>query len=265
MKDGISVCFVIKNGITQGYPFWESLKSCLSFADEIVISEGYSDDGTDDVIRRFIDMYSDQVKFRLYRDDWDACHSPYGEVIATISLKNLRRCEYKWVYYLQADEVLHESNANFVKDINAYHSHEFNSVSFRFYHFINSWKPLESGRAYDEAIRMVKNSPDITFLGDAWNFQGGINPTCPAGLSPKPIYHLGWVFPKNCDIKSVEHGKIYAKHQSYQDSAAKAKQRMSDGNYQGGYEKPADFDDYPEGVARLFGLVEYQLPPEAYK
>lgn len=259
---GISVNFVIRNGVKQGYPFWESLKSCLSFADEVVISEGCSLDGTAEVIRKFVEMYGDQTKFRLYRDDWSKHASPCGEIISIISDKNMRRCEREWVYYLQADEILHPNQAGFIRNIASNHSDEFNSVSFRFTHFINSWIPLPKGHAYDEAIRMTKNDPGIKFLGDAWNFCGDIKPICPAGLSPEPIYHLGWVFPKNCDNKSVEHGEIYKKMGNYQKSAAAARERMEKGEYTA-LPVPDNYDNYPECIPRMFGLVEYELPPEA--
>jgi glycosyltransferase involved in cell wall biosynthesis len=264
-KPGISVCFVIKNGIKQGYPFWESLKSCLSFADEVVISEGLSDDGTADYIRKFMSMYSNRTTFRLYTDDWNSFSSPCGEVIAKVSHANFKRCQYEWVYYLQADEVLHDDNAAFVRSV-ADGNDGYNAVKFMFYHFINSWKPYpRGGAAYDEAIRMVRNRPGILFLGDAWTFHGGIHPVCSSDKAPKPIYHLGWVFPKNCDIKSVEHAELYKDMQGYQDCAKVARERMENKVYEKGFDLPDDFDDFPEGVARLFCKLQYELPDEALK
>lgn len=264
-KPGISVCFVIKNGVKQGYPFWESLKSCLSFADEIVISEGYSDDGTAEYIRKFIDMYSGKVKFRLYNDDWNSFQTPYGEVIAAVSYKNMRRCEYEWVYYLQADEVLHDDNSAFVRSI-AEGNDGYNAVMFEFYHFINGWEPIPmGGAAYHHAIRMVRNKNDICFMGDAWTFDGGVKPICCHTKVPKPIYHLGWVFPKNCDIKKVEHGKLYKGMGNYQNDAQAAQKRIDVGVYEKGFALPKDFSDFPEGVSRLFGKIQYELPEEALK
>ena len=121
------------------------------------------------------------------------------------------------------------------------------------------------GAAYHHAIRMVRNKSDIIFMGDAWNFQGGVNPVCPPEKVPKPIYHLGWVFPKNCDIKKVEHGKLYKNMQQYQDVAKDAEVRIQEGVYESGFALPKDFNDFPDGVARLFGKIEYELPEEALK
>ena len=261
LKKGISVNFVIKNGISQGYPFWESLKSCLSFADEIVISEGCSSDGTRAYIDKFIEMYKDQCEFRIYEDDWDKHKSWSGELIAVISDKNMRRCEYEWVYYLQADEILHSDNNHFVRDIALNHP-EFNSISFRFAHFIGSWEPLKT-RVYQEAIRMTRNLKDIKFLGDAWNFTGNIRPICPAGHLPKPIYHLGWVFSKNIDHKKIGHAALYTNMKEYQDGIDECRDRIASDHEYTAIEKTGDFDDYPDGVKRLIGMVEYELPEEA--
>jgi len=264
-EKGISVNFVIKNGVRQGYPFWESLKSCLDFADEVVISEGCSDDGTREFIDRFVKKYSDRCKFRIYEDDWEKYKSGRGELIAKISDINMRRCSYEWVYYLQADEVLHPENSNFIRSI-AVDDSEFNSVSFRFAHFLGSWEPLpKNGGAYNEAIRMTKNHAGIYFLGDAWNFTGKVAPICPAGLSPKPIYHLGWVFPKNIDHKKIGHAELYSNMKVYQQGIEECRKRIEDEHEYKPIEKNGKFDDYPPSIRRLFGMVAYELPEEAFE
>lgn len=264
-EKGISVNFVIKNGVLQGYPFWESLASCLDFADEVVVSEGYSEDGTMQFIEKFVELHADKCDFRVYQDDWDAHRSGRGELIAKISDINMRRCRYEWVYYLQADEVLHPDNSEFVRNIAMEHE-EFNSVSFRFAHFIGSWKPLpKEGGAYNEAIRFTRNRRDIRFLGDAWNFTGAVKPVCPAGLSPSPIYHLGWVFPKNIDHKKIGHAELYSNMKIYQRGVEECRRRIQEGHDYKPIEKPAEFDDYPPSIQRLFGMVAYELPPEAFE
>jgi glycosyltransferase involved in cell wall biosynthesis len=261
-KQGISVCFIIKNGVTQGYPFWESLESCLDFADEVVISEGNSTDGTAEYIRKFISKYNGKTSFRMYTDDWNEFPTSHGEVIAKVTERNMRRCGYEWIYYLQADEVLHPMNSDFVRTF-AKNDEGCNSVTFQFYHFINSWTPVPlGGAAYDYAIRMVRNRPDIIPVGDAWTFGGLVEPTCHHSRVPKPIYHLGWVFPENIDMKHVEHAKLYPNMKSYVDGANIAKGRMERGEYNP-MPRSETFNDYPESIERLFGMVQYRLPEEA--
>jgi len=262
-KSGISVCFIIKNGISQGYPFWESLESCLDFADEIVISEGNSTDGTAECIKKFISKHSGKVRFRIYTDEWSEFDTTHGEVIAKVTEKNMRRCEYEWIYYLQADEILHPMNSDFVRSV-ATGNEGYNSVAFQFYHFINSWTPVPLGQAaYDYAIRMVRNRPDIKPEGDAWTFCGRIEPTCQPGIVPKPIYHLGWVFPKNIDIKHIGHAELYPGMKEYAECADTAKIRINAKSIYMPIPKSSTFNDYPKSIERLFGMIQYELPDEA--
>jgi len=264
MDRGISVNFIIKNGLVQGYAFWESLKSCLAFASEVVVSDGFSTDGTFQYVEKFARMFSSRVPIQIYRDDWTTVNSPYGEVISVISGINHRRCKYEWIYYLQADEVLHEDSVQFIRDIAEKHSDIYNSVWFPFCHFLSGWEPSPKGKAaYDEAIRMVKNRSDITFLGDAWSFTGATEPSCPANQCPKPIYHLGGVFPKSRDQKAVGHGRIYTGLGDYQRLAQAAAERLARGDYASGCVKPDGLQGYPSCLDRLFGMVEYSPPSEA--
>jgi glycosyltransferase involved in cell wall biosynthesis len=258
MKGKISVNFVIKNGLNQGYSFWESLESCLPFADEIVISEGYSVDGTDKVIAEFAKR--NPVKVVVHKDRWDTVCSGHGEVISIISNRNQRRCKNEWIYYLQADEVIHPDNVSFIKRVAK--ESKYNAVSFPFWHFIGAWKPLEGSAAYKQAIRMVKNRPDITLIGDAWNFGGKIDPVCPATEVPKPVFHLAWVFPANTDEKRLQHGQIYLKMKGYQDNAQKAKENIAKKTvYDKGLPTEGiDLNIFPESVKRLVGAVKYTLP-----
>lgn len=259
---GISVCFIIRNGLKNGYPFWESLNSAVPFADEIVISEGYSDDGTFEVIQRFGRLYKDKV--RIYRDNWDLARSQHGEVITQVSTWNMRRCTKSWIYYLQADEIIHEHNFDFLRLIAEEKIGKFNSVSFPFLHFIGSWNPLpRDGTAYSEAIRMVRNTTTIYLLGDAWNFTGAVDPIFPAGHVPKPVYHFGWVFPKNIDLKNLSHAQLYKGLKEYQEKAQKSRENIVRGyKEKKGLPPPVNFTDFPAGTERLVGMFEYQLPPE---
>jgi len=261
MNDGISVCFVIKNGLINGYPFWESLESSLPIANEIVISEGYSSDKTYEVLLKFRDKYKDRVK--LFQADWSRNVGGCGEIISVISSEAMSRCTCKWIYYLQADEIIHKDNCNILKDIASGKLGNYNSVCFNYAHFIGSWKPLpKGGAAYSNAIRMVKNTREISLMGDGWTFKGSIHPVFDPNSIPKPIYHFGWVFPKNIDQKNVEQGKIYSGMSDYQRKASLSAENIKRGYTQkNGFPKPDDYDDYPDSMRRLIGQFEYTLPP----
>ena len=257
---GISVCFIVKNGLLNGYPFWESLTSSLPIADEIIISEGFSSDETYDTVLRFQRIHGQKVK--VFRCDWNKFKSESGTVIAKVSQEAMSHCCSSWIYYLQADEIIHPENIDFIKKaVNSNH----NSVCFNFNHFIGSWKPLPQGAAaYSSAIRMVRKSPSIYLLGDGWTFAGQTSPVLGPNGIPKPIYHFGWVFPKNIDQKHIEQSKIYPDLSEYQTKAADSSQKILIGySEEKGLPIPNDYDDYPCGMKRLVGAFKYTLPLEA--
>ena len=260
MKPGISVCFVVKNGLFNGYPMWESLNSAVPIADEFVISEGNSSDDTMRVLEKFRDTCGKKVT--IFKTNWERFKSPCGEVISRVSQEAIDRCSFDWVYYLQADEIIHEGNHKFISDVSKGKFPKFNSVSFPFKHCIGSWNPLPSNHpAYQEAIRMVRRIPTIQLLGDAWNFTGDVGPIYPAGLVPKPIFHLAWVFPKNIDQKNLSQANIYTDMKDYQEKAAASRVRIESGyDCKTGFQNPDDQDQFPKGISRLFGKFEYSLP-----
>jgi len=261
LSKGISVCFVIKNGMINGYPFWESLTSSLPFANEIVIGEGYSTDGTYEAILKFREIHGKKVK--IFRCDWDKYSSEGGNIIAKVSHEAMSHCKMTWIYYLQADEIIHPLNVPFIRRVV---NSEYNSVSFLFHHFSRSWKPMSaSAGGYNCAIRMVRVKPFVTLIGDGWTFGGEILPILGPNGIPKPIYHFSWVFPKNIDQKSVEHGKIYPDIACYQQTAAEGKKNIINGYVEKkGLPIPEDYNDYPDIMKRLLGAFEYTLPPEIF-
>jgi len=248
----ISVVFIIRNAIKQGYCFWESLLSCLPFADEIIISEGMSNDGTDKYIKEFAKKYCGCVPIHIFYDEWG--ESYHGEMIAKISQNAINRASENWIYYLQADEIVHEKNIDYIKSIT---NSKYNSVEFPFYHFIRSWSPSKEG--YKSAIRMIRNKRDIFLKGDAWNFEGNIEPVCKAENAIKSVYHFAWVFPKQNDIKDIEHYGLYKNCIEYKEKMQKACVSLKK-------EKKSypitDFNDFPELSKRFIGEAEYPLPFE---
>jgi len=255
----ISVVFVVKNAIKQGYCFWESLQSCLPFANEIIISEGYSDDDTKHYLRKFIDIYSMRVPVLLYQYKWPE-KSYHGEAITVVSEEAISRAKCDWVYYLQADEIIPPETAEYIKNFanndgfSSDKSGGYNSLAFSFNHFIRSWEPSKEG--YKNAIRMIRNGCGH-LKGDAWTFTGDdIVPTYDS-FCPKDIFHFAWVFPKQNDIKDIEHAKLYQNYPEYQEKMKKACQDINSPKFP--YPR-TDFDDFPELARRFIGKAEYPLP-----
>lgn len=250
----ISVVFVVKNAIKNGYCFIESLKSCLPFADEIVISEGYSEDDTLKYINEFI-RKNQSILITLYQEKWDE-KSYVGEVIAKVSANAVKKATCDWVYLLQADEILHETLANKMRQAPL---SEKNSVFFYFNHFIKSWKPADHP-AYDSAVRMVRRSKKPCLKGDAWSFYD-VAPVYDFGsLSCHRIFHFPWVFPKSDDIKHIEHSKIYQNITSYQDLMKMACANLH--KEKKPYPVDPNYNDFPQLAKRFVGALEYTLPED---
>ena len=249
----ISVVTIGKNIIKQGYCWYESLMSVLPIANELIISEGFSDDDTLHYLMKFKNKYKKKLPILIYQDRWEE-KSYHGEVITKVSQSAIDKATKDWVLYLQLDEVWHEDSVEHIKSIAA--SNEWNSASFPFFHFTRGWEPSAEG--YKEAIRMIRRGRNIKLMGDAWNFLlDNASPISPAGSCPKKIYHFNWVFPKNNDIKDIEHAKIYENIPEYQDKMREASKRLRENKVP---YSMTDFNDFPKLARRFLGKVEYPLP-----
>ena len=208
-NSSISVVFAIKNGLKNGYCFWESLQSCLPLADELIISDGYSQDGTYEALLKFKDKYCKNIPTNLYQDEWEE-KSYHGEVIAKVSQRAIDRATKEFIYYLQADEVLSEPIVNHIRSIST--QGRYNSASFNFYHFQRAWSPSNEG--YRDAIRMVRRSKNVKLLGDGFSFDK-CAPICHANLCNGAVFHFNWCFPRQNDFKDIEHSRIYTNIPEY--------------------------------------------------
>jgi glycosyltransferase involved in cell wall biosynthesis len=159
---------VVRNAVKLGYPLYFAVKSVIDACDEFIISEGYSEDSTIDIVERLKAEFPGKI--RLFREHWEP--SKRGEMIAKVTNNAMSKCNCNWIYYVQADEIIHESNLSFIKSVPQRLGHHdlvssvsktmtrrfgyYNSVSFRFIHF----RPTLSSEIigpYSHAIRMVRN------------------------------------------------------------------------------------------------------------
>ena len=244
----ISVVTIAKNIISQGYCFWESLRSCLPLMDELVISEGFSDDKTLYYLEKFKEKYCNNFPVILYQEKWPE-KSYHGEAITEVSMSAINKATKEWILYLQLDEIYHELTIDYIKKIV---KEPYNAISFPFYHFLGQLQP--SNRGYKEAIRTVRRSKNVKLKGDAWTFEN-CEPICPSNLCPKPIYHFGSIFPKQNITKDIEHAKLYTNIPEYNEKMKKALSNKNTEPY-----PLTNFNDFPKLAKRFIGLSEYTLP-----
>jgi glycosyltransferase involved in cell wall biosynthesis len=80
----ISGFTVVKDAIKQGYPFVESIASVLPICDEFLISDGYSTDGTYEILQKISQL---NKKVKVFRDEW----TKRGLTLITDISNNLRK------------------------------------------------------------------------------------------------------------------------------------------------------------------------------
>ena len=97
----------VRNAVKYGYPLEESLRSLLPLVDELVVMAGDSEDGTNKLIESI-----GSPKIRLLSSVWDPGLRTGGEVLAVETNKAMDAVSKNsdWLFYLQADEVLHEKD-----------------------------------------------------------------------------------------------------------------------------------------------------------
>ena len=205
---------VIKNGIENGYTFLESIRSVVDAADEFLISDGYSTDGTYDYLRAAADRFKN---IQLYRDHWSP--SGHGEAIAMITNRLKARAKFDWIYNIQADEVIHESFLPKLIYLTRQKKSDYRSFAVEFLHFVGDFHHVETNPGYRCAVRLVPNSDRIHVAGDGWTFDGDIHPV---GFIPDPpLFHFGWVYARNNIFKRKHQAEyIYQNEESYQKDCA---------------------------------------------
>ena len=93
---------------------------------------------------------------QLFQDDWNL-QSRDGLEFAKITNYGLQRCTGDFIFYLQADEIIHEDQIDKLKELIL--SDEYHSISCRFHHIRYDFDHrLNEG--YTHATRVIRNMKD---------------------------------------------------------------------------------------------------------
>ena len=200
----------VKNAVKLYYPVLESIQSALPLVDEFVIACGDSDDGTTDLIRSI-----DDPKIKIIETVWDPVYFVRGAVNSQQTNIALDACTGDWCFYLQADEVVHESFLPVLREKMERHlaNSGVEGLLFDYVHFYGSYDLYQIGHNwYSREVRIVRNGIDVRSWKDAQGFRinGRKLRVVPARAE---IYHYGWVRPpvrmmkKQIALSSVYHDK----------------------------------------------------------
>ena len=223
------------SGFTMGknisklyYPMIESIKSILPIVDEFVVALGDSD-ADDTTLQEIQQINSDKIK--IIRTVWDLEKYPRGMENAHQTDIAKNACSGDWLFYIQADEVVHEKYlAPIYENCEKYlDNSEVEGFLFNYLHFFGDYKHYNNKYGwYPNEIRIVRNEPDIHSYISAQSFRripnfDGINYRQKADTFKLKvakldayIYHYGWVRPpeymqkKSKALATIHHGKAGA-------------------------------------------------------
>lgn len=206
----------VRNAVKYDYPVVASISSILPIVDAFIVSVGNCDDGTLELIESI-----GSAKIKIVHSVWDDSLKEGGRVLAVETDKALAQVprEYKWAFYLQADEVVHEQYFDAIMlAAKKYASDErVEGLLFNYVHFYGSYDYTgDSRRWYDHEIRLIKNNGTIISYKDAQGFRSRENKKLRVKEINAAIYHYGWVrhpnkqFEKIVDFSGLWNGKDYA-------------------------------------------------------
>ena len=223
---------IVKDVLKPGYPFVEAIASVLPICDEFLLSEGYSTDGTYEVVQRLAKL---NKKIKVVRQKWPSKRSI--SVIGDVTNSIRQMCQYDYIFSVQANEIVHEDSLRLIEALPEI-CPQAQTFSFPYLHLYWTYKISEEFR-----LRFSRNLPEIVATGDAWSlgtskdfvrseamkslrrprqllrYVGrGVqwtyadscgNPLSRAICLPKPIFRYWSLFPRNYIEKCLKHRDMF--------------------------------------------------------
>ncbi|MCF7886004.1 MAG: hypothetical protein K9M80_05885, partial [Candidatus Marinimicrobia bacterium] len=167
----ISGFSMVRNGVKLYYPVVEMIKSILPLVDEFVIAIGEGDE--DDTTRNdIIGIGSEKIK--IIDTVWDLEKYPNGTEHAHQTDIAKEACTGDWLFYLQADEVVHEKYLPMIKERceELVEDQEVEGLLFKYRHFWGDYQHYQISHGwYPHEIRIIRNDPDIHSWKSAQSFR----------------------------------------------------------------------------------------------
>ncbi|MBP7310743.1 MAG: hypothetical protein KA984_05610 [Candidatus Cloacimonetes bacterium] len=216
----------VRNGEKLYYPTVEAIKSILPICDEFVIAVGKGDE--DDHSRELIAAIDDP-RVKIIDTVWEEKYCHRGMINSYQTDIAMQACSGDWLFYVQADEVVHEKYLPIIKARceELLNDKQVEGLLFNYKHFWGDYDHYHGGHGwYPWEIRIVRNLPKIHSYQSAQSFrwfdfydnprqETATRKLNVAGVDAW-IYHYGWVRPpelmrnKNKALDSVHWGKSKA-------------------------------------------------------
>ncbi len=196
-----------KNAVKLYYPVKEAVASILPLVDEFVFCLGAGD--ADDSTRAQLESLHSS-KLKIIDTVWDLDAYPRGMENAHQTDIAKSHCTGDWLFYVQADEVVHEKYLPQLRQrCEQYLDRpEIEGLLFGYKHFWGDYDHYHLSHGwYKKEIRIIRNHPDIHSWESAQSFRripefDGKNYRQQEGThklkvadSGAEIYHYGWVRP----------------------------------------------------------------------
>jgi len=194
---------IIRNAILNDYPIVEAITSILPVVDEMIVSLDKGEDDTEQLIRSI-----SSSKIKIIYSTWDMSLRHGGVVLAVETNKAMAHvsADTDWIFYIQADEAVHEKYHATIKAAAEKYANDKNveGLLFNYLHFYGTYKYVgDSRKWYAHEVRMIKNDKRITSYRDAQGFRVGEEKIKVVPIDAY-IYHYGWVkSPKQMKEKQV--------------------------------------------------------------
>ena len=182
-----------KNIVKYDYPILEAITSVLPVCDEFIVAVGESED---DSLKR-IESIKDP-KLKIVKTVWNEQLREGGKVLADETNKAMKAVsdDSDWIFYIQGDEVIHESYLPIVKEAMLKYKDDpkVDGLLFNYHHFYGSYHYIaDSFNWYRKEIRVIKNRRDIYSYKDAQGFRKEGGKKLNVKAIDAWIYHYGWV------------------------------------------------------------------------
>lgn len=236
----ISGFTMVKNAVKLYYPIREAIESILPIVDEFVVALGDCD--PDDTTRAEIERIN-SPKVRIIDTIWDLEKYPNGTENAHQTDIAKSHCSGDWLFYLQADEVIHEQYLPVIQKrcTELVNNPDVEGLLFHYTHFWGDYQHIQDGHGwYKNEIRIVRNHQDTHSWESAQSFrripgfdgknfrqQEGTHKLKVARVDAH-VYHYGWVRPpefmqrKKKSLDTIHKGEarveeLYSKKASHYD------------------------------------------------
>jgi hypothetical protein len=195
----------VRNGSKLYFPVRESIESILPICDEFLIALGKGD--PDDRTREEIESIN-SPKIKIMETVWYEKHYKGGAIYAIQTDIAKQHCTGDWLFYIQADEAVHEKYLPIIKGRceELLDDKEVEGLIFKYRHFWGDYEHYHAGHGwYPNEIRIIRNLPEIHSWQDAQSFRrydyyesphqvDGTHKLKVARVEAE-IFHYGWVRP----------------------------------------------------------------------